>query len=576
MSQSATNTYDIEVLVVGAGPTGMVMASELKRHGMQCRIIDRLPQPSHTSKALSIHARTLELFEKMGLTNSFLAEGVKVKAMNIYGDKHHRIAQINMQHVPSRYPFMLCLPQWETENILNEHLTRQEIKVERAVELTELQQTGNGVDVVLEHANGQREQLRTRWLIGCDGPHSTVRHLLGFDFKGSTFEQSFALADVHMGSYLPVHQASFFWQEGDFIGCLPIPHEQYRIIIGYKPGTEPKGDVTLEEVQRILEKCGMTDVRVHDAVWSSRFQVNQRKVHHYRQGSVLMAGDACHIHSPIAGQGMNTGIQDAFNLAWKLALVSQEKAQPHLLDSYEAERERFGRLLLRGTNFFSRLALSQGALPSRLRDSVAPLVISSKIASKRIATLISQVAASYRRSPIVSEYQEGNLFGALRERQRMPIGHHAGERAPDMVVYLGKTPMRLHMLCLGTRHVLFFFAHQHDPERSLQEWEEMNAILKRRHSDLVDAFLILPRPPESSDSERTHIIYDENAAIYKEYGITDDGLVLVRPDGYIGFLSRPASLGRLGAYLDSIFVVSPIPTPITVTPGRAEHKEVSQ
>jgi len=547
--------YDTEVLVVGAGPTGMVMVSELQRHGMHGRIIDRLPQPSHTSKALGIQARTLELFEKIGVVESFLAKGVKLTAMNIYSN-HHRIAQIRMQYVPSRYPFILSLPQWETEDILNAHLKQQGIEVERGVALTALRQTENGVDVVLERAGGQHEQVRARWLIGCDGPHSTVRHLLGLPFEGRTFEQSFALADVHMDCHLPVHQASFFWQGGDLIACLPLPQGQYRLIIGYRPRTGPEGDVTLVELQRALEKCGWTDVKVNDAVWSSRFMVNQRKVRHYRQGAVFLAGDACHIHSPVGGQGMNTGIQDAFNLAWKLALVSREEAHPRLLDSYEAERERFGRQLLRGTDLFSRLALLQGPLSSRLRDWVTSLVANSKPMRKRIATSISQVDVSYRRSPLVREYQPGYHLETLNKQRRMLMAHHAGERAPDMPVRLGDTPARFYELCLGTHHILFFFAHRQDPERSLPAWQEMDALLRREYSTLVDAFLILPHLPGPAESVRTHTVYDEHAALYTEYGITGDGLVLVRPDGYIAFLSRPVSLEQFWTYLNSVFVTA--------------------
>ena len=553
MSQNTTHTNEIEVLVVGAGPTGMVMASELQRHGMHCRIIDRLPQPSHTSKALGIQARTLELFEKMGVVESFLDKGVKLTAMNI-SSNHRRIAQIRMQYISSRYPFMLSLPQWETEDILNAHLKQQKIEVERGVALSALQQTERGVNIVLEHANGQREEAHTRWLIGCDGPHSTVRHLLGLPFEGWTFEQSFALADVHMDCHLPVRQESLFWQGGNFIACLPLPQGQYRLIIGYRPHTEPEGDVTLEELQHVLEACGWTDVRVNDAVWSSRFQVNQRKVRHYRQGAVFLAGDACHIHSPIAGQGMNTGIQDAFNLAWKLALVSRAEAHPQVLDSYEAERERFGRQLLRGTDLFSRLALLQGPLSSRLRDRIIPLVAGLKPVGKKIATRIAQVDVSYRGSPIVREYASGHRLEIPGKwRGILPVCH-AGERAPDVQLLLGETPTRTQTLCLGTHHVLFFFAHRQHPERSLRPWQELNALLTGTYNDLVEAWLVLPHRSEEAERLWTRLICDEDAVLGRAYSISEDGLVLVRPDGYIGFLSRPFSLEQVRAYLASIFV----------------------
>lgn len=572
MSQRSRTKPESEVLVVGAGPTGMVLASELQRHGMHGRIIDRLPQPSHTSKALGIQARTLELFEKMGVVESFLDKGVKLTAMNIYSN-HRRIAQIRMRYVSSRYPFMLSLPQWETETILNAHLKQQGIEVERGVALTDLQLTDRGVNVVLEHANGQREEVHTRWLIGCDGPHSMVRHLLGLNFEGWAFEQSFALADVHMDCHLPVHQASFFWQEGDFIACIPLPQGQYRLIIAYRPQTGPEGDVTLEELQHALEKCGWTQVRVNDMVWSSRFHVNQRKVRHYRQGSVFLAGDACHIHSPIAAQGMNTGIQDAFNLAWKLALESRAQADPCVLESYEAERERFGRQLLRETDLFSHLALLQGPLSSRLRDSIIPLAASLKPVGKKIATRIAQVDVSYHGSPIVREYPSEHHLETLSKLWGRSTVYHAGERLPDLSVSFGNTPTRVHILCRGTHHVLFFFSHRSNPECSLPAWREMDTVLRREYSSLVDAFLLLPyRPLVPAESMSTHPLYDENAVLYRACGIPDDGLVLVRPDGYIGFLCHPVSLERLWAYLESIFVPSQTSSTSAATQREVESR----
>jgi 2-polyprenyl-6-methoxyphenol hydroxylase-like FAD-dependent oxidoreductase len=550
------NHCDVAALVVGAGPTGLTMASELQRHGMGCRIIDRLPQPSRVSKALGIQARTLELLEKMGIVDAFLTKGVQLHTVNIYGARQ-RVVRLDMQCVPSRYPFMLSLPQWVTEDLLSAHVKQQGIEVERGVSLASLQPVRGGVDVVLEHGDGRSEQVRTRWLIGCDGPHSAVRHHLGLDFSGSTFDQSFALADVRMNLSLSRHEAAFFWRGGDNIACIPLPDDQYRLVIAYRPRTEPHGEVTLEELERALAACGWADTKVDDIVWSSRFVVNQRKVHHYRQGSVFLAGDACHIHSPIGGQGMNTGIQDAFNLAWKLVLVDSKKARPAVLDSYESERERVGRQLLLGTNLFARIALLSRSQAVRLRDYMIPLATGIHAVRRRTATLIAQVGVSYRRSPIVSEYQPDRIIERLGKRLRRSRARHAGERAPDMDVVLDGAPTRLHALCLGTRHVLFFFAHRHSAERSLREWRETDALLKRQYGDVVEAFLILPRPPGPADSERTRVIYDAQGEIYVTYGVTGDGVVLVRPDGYIGFLCRPASCDRLRAYLDSLFSPGP-------------------
>jgi 2-polyprenyl-6-methoxyphenol hydroxylase-like FAD-dependent oxidoreductase len=543
---------DVAALVVGAGPTGMTMASELTRHGMACRIIDRLQQPSRVSKALGIHARTLELFEKMGIVDAVLAAGVQIETINLHGARQ-RIARLDWHCVPSRYPFMLSLPQWVTEELLNAHIKQQGIEVERGVALASLQQSARGVDVVLEHADGQTEQLRTRWLIGCDGPHSTVRHRLGLSFEGLAFDQSFALADVRMNDSFPRRQAALFWRGGGFTACIPLPGGQHRLVLAYPPHGEPDGDVKIDELEHALAQCGWINPKVDEVVWSSRFAVNQRKVHQYRLGSVFLAGDACHIHSPIGAQGMNTGIQDAFNLAWKLALVDRQDARPDVLDSYESERERFGRQLLLATTVLTRLALLRDPRVVGLRDLILPLATGIQPMRTRTATVVGQLAVSYRRSPIVSEYRPESVIERLRHRLRRTSVRHAGERAPDMDVVLGNTQTRLHALCLGTRHVLFFFADRDNPERSLRAWHETEALLEREYSKLVDAFLILPRFPDPADTERTRTIYDESRDIYMTYGLTGDGLVLVRPDGYIGLRCCPASLDRFRAYLSSVF-----------------------
>ncbi|EFH84131.1 FAD-dependent monooxygenase [Ktedonobacter racemifer] len=571
MVQNVADRYDTEVLVVGAGPTGMVLASELTRHGVRCRIIDRLPHGSQESKALGVQARTLELFEKMGIAKAMLEYGVQIKGMSVYSH-HQRIAHLDTRSIPSHYPFILSIPQWQTERILSDHLARQQVEIEHEVALVALRQDDSGVEALLEHADGQQERVRARWLAGCDGPHSTVRHLLKMGFEGRTFEQSFALADVFMDWYLPHQQAAFFLQEGDIVACFPLPDSLHRIIIAYKPRSAPEEDVTLEEVQQALEKCGLKDARVHDMSWSSRFHINQRKVQHYRQGAVFLAGDACHIHSPIGGQGMNTGIQDAFNLAWKLALVSKQQAHPALLDSYEEERERVGRQLLRVTDLVSRLALLRNSLPSRLRDGAAHLVTNSKQVRNLLATTISQLGVSYRRSPVICEHQPGRLYEALSEQRLLPGELHAGERALDVNVHLGITSMRLHTLCLGTRHVLFVFARRHDPERSMKLWEEIDGLVRREFSDLVDSYLVLPCSQEASESGRTRTIYDASEAMYTAYGIAEDGLVLVRPDGYIGFLCRPIELERLWSYLDRIFIVSE-PRPVGVVRQSATREQ---
>lgn len=262
----------------------MTLASELARRGVHCRIVDKSPQASQTTKALGVQARTLELLEKMGLAEAMLAQGLQANSFTAYSNKK-QLAHIDFAHfVDSPYPYILMIPQNVTESILNDHLAHQEVVVEREVELVSFTQQEDGVAAVLRHANGNEERVSARWLIGCDGAHSAVRHLLGMEFRGSTFLESFVLADVSLDGDLPSNEAMAFLHEGDAVAIFPMLGGHYRIFIAYRPPTNPEGEVTLEEVQHMIDVCALPGIRAHHPTWQSRFHINQRKVQHYRKG----------------------------------------------------------------------------------------------------------------------------------------------------------------------------------------------------------------------------------------------------------------------------------------------------
>ncbi len=315
MSTIATGTAD--VLVVGAGPTGLAMAVELTRMGVRCRVIDKAPEPSKTSKALAVQARTLEYFDRIGIADAAVAAGRPIHGVNVFRERQRGCSHELRRGLPSRFHYALILPQSETERLLTGRLAGLGVSAERGVELTGFTQDGAGVEAVLRRPEGgAEERLRVRWLIGCDGPHSTVRHLLGVPFAGRAFEEAWSLADLHVESGLPDDEVSVFLHRGDILAFFPMkPEKQFRLVIQRRDVADPSPEPTAAEFQQAIADYGPKDTHVSDPIWMSRFQISQRQAADYRRGDVFLAGDASHIHSPVGGQGMNTGIQDACNLA---------------------------------------------------------------------------------------------------------------------------------------------------------------------------------------------------------------------------------------------------------------------
>ncbi len=542
---------DCDVLIVGAGPTGLAMANELTRHGVRYRIIDAAPTPTTTSKALGVQARTLELFEKLDLAARAVEQGTQVYGANIFSERK-RIVNVNFtRKIASHYAYVLMLPQDHTERLLTERLLEQGVTIEREVRLESFTRRETGVEAVLRHKDGSQERVLTGWLMGCDGPHSIVRHMLGLKFAGNTFEQSFVLADVCLDNWpLPPDRVAVFIHHGDLIGSFPLPGGQHRVIIAYKPGEAPQDEVTLEEVQRAIDLCGPAGVRAHDPVWLSRFHIHQRKVRRYARDRVFLLGDAAHIHSPIAAQGMNTGIQDVFNLAWKFALVIHGRARPELLASYNAEREPVGRALLLGTDLGSRIAFLHHPVSAGLRDRIASLVSRLPFAQKRFARTVSQTTINYRRSPIVRDYR-GNQGLPLARLLKSEQGPCAGDRAPDALVSVdqGKEYIRLFDLLRGTKHTLLIFSDHRTGQTA-----EILSLLANDYSDVVDAYQVTSHREVQQEGEHMRVIYDPDGALHRTYGIDNTGLVLIRPDGYIGLYSQPLEIGHLQGYLAGVFL----------------------
>ncbi|WP_209443075.1 FAD-dependent monooxygenase [Falsiroseomonas frigidaquae] len=404
------------ILIVGAGPVSLTAAAELARYGLPVRILDRSPRPAETSRAIVVWSRTLELMDRMGCAASFLEAGHRVRGAAIRSGGRV-LGCTSFGDIASAYDFALIVPQSDTERLLTAHLRNYGIIVEREVELASFTASDDRVTARLVHADGREEEAETPWLVGCDGAHSAVRHGLGAEFRGATQRDDWVLADVRLegaGSPPADEITTYLHQDGPLV-VFPMRGGRARLIaaVGEAGPDQPRTEPSLADVQALLDHRAGGEVRALDPVWLAAFRINGRKSRDYRVGRVFLAGDAAHIHSPAGGQGMNTGIQDAINLAWKLAMVAKGGATPALLDSYSPERSAVGEMVLRNASRMTDMATLSNPAAVAARNAVPHFVLGFHAAQERLALTLSEIEIAYPDSPLSS-------------------GRHAGTRlAPD-------------------------------------------------------------------------------------------------------------------------------------------------
>lgn len=397
---------ETQALIIGAGPTGMSAAIELRRAGVDLRIVDKSPQLAQWSQALVIQARTLEQFQRYGIAQTAVRCGRPLKNIRMVSEGKE-IAHFTINQIQSRYPYALFLPQNQTETILNHRMESLGAKTERGVELLSLTQHPDGATVQLRHGDGHVEDVSARWVLGCDGAHSAVRQIAKIPFEGRGIALAFFLGDLQLsGPDTPSDELLLHFHHGDVVFLGPLTDKLTRVIVvRHEDGQDPFKDrgPALEDFQRALDDSGVK-ARVVASDWMTPFHVHDRQARHYRSGSLFLAGDASHIHSPVGGQGMNTGIQDAANLGWKLAAVARgSRDSEMLLDSYEEERAAVGKALIDFTERGLQLATTANPFLIKLRNALLPYLSTITAIQKGAAGFISETAIGYRSSSIVHD-----------------------------------------------------------------------------------------------------------------------------------------------------------------------------
>jgi len=475
----------------------------------------------------------------MGIVDDILSAGLELDGIAFY-NKSGQIGHIGFSCLPCRYRFAISLPQSQTEQILLQLLVRYGLDVERERELVALSQTEDRVVAVIRGSDGSEELLESELLIGCDGAHSGVRHALNLSFEGEEYSETFLLADARVQSSLDRIHIHLFLADDGIVGVFPFRSERSRVIasLGSHKGNAEEGEPRLAEVQALLDRRTCQSLRLSDPAWLSRFHISQRKIREFRFGRVFLAGDAAHIHSPAGGQGMNTGIQDAFNLAWKIGLAIHGRAPVSLLDTYNEEREPVAKMVLNLTDRLTRMATLQNPFGLQLRNALLPLLTGIHLIEDRVAETMSEISIHYRRSSAVA----GKSGWAL----------HAGDRAPDCTLFDGvseKTILLLDRLRKPVHQLLLFAGN------SLQDaidFDRHRKMLAGDYAQVMDTLLVI----HGKSSATPDVLFDLDGAVHTLYEAQPTGIVLIRPDGYIGFRCGGDQIEALHEYLARLFLPS--------------------
>ncbi|WP_229780302.1 FAD-dependent monooxygenase [Arthrobacter sp. BL-252-APC-1A] len=540
--------YDVDVLIVGAGPTGLALAAQLSGYGTSFRIIDRRQGPSTQSRALAVQPRTLEALRPFGISAAMAGRGTPAHQLKLHlPEETVSVGLFDVGIEDSAHQQLLFLPQSETEQILLSYLASRGVRVERGAELLELERLVPddpfaGMEARVQRQDRGIDRIRARYIVGADGAESTVRRRAGMDFRGSGYADTFVLADLEVDGADPGAVHAYPTEDG-FMVLFPLGRPASWRMISLKE----RGDnsaVTLESLQAVADKFSGGGLVLHDPKWISSFRLSHQMAEFFQSGSVFLAGDAAHVHSPIGGQGMNTGIQDALNLGWKLALGARGLATDELIDSYDAERRPVARGIVGFTDRLFKLATSRSGLKKLPRTKLLPALAPSIAANERLRSrafrTMSQLGIHYRGSTMTES--------ALNRRPALlTSGPRPGDRLPDAVVHYQEKERRLQDLVAAPGFHLLLTGPGW-PEDTPQQIHAALAGLGRLLTvqRLVVGSKLTPSGPG--------VIEDVSGLAFERLGLSPrrPEVLVIRPDGYIGYRSSGTDITGAVAYLERL------------------------
>lgn len=526
----------VDVVVVGAGPVGLMLAGELTRHGARVAVVDKSSGTKSISKALIQHVRTQEVMDAAGAIDSVRALAVPLRRVEVHAYGRH-IGAWRLDEVDSPYPSPVILGQDQTEQILEQRLNTLGVRVGWGTEVVAVEHDARGVRLRLKNDHGEQE-IEAAYAVGCEGSDSVIRAAARLSFEGERYTgEQFIQADCKIRWSYPTGASHLFLTDhGDagasgYLMVIEMPNDLVRVFVSLPDDSPPRNDdPTLDDVQGALQRLGAPDAELYDPIWLARYRTSHRTANTFRAGRLLVAGDAGHVHVPIGGQGMNTGLQDAFNLGWKLAAVVTGGA-PDLLDSYSAERVPIAEQLISGTDRAYRFVLNPGGFARGVAKRLGPFILGRDVVQQAFRTTLEEVGINYRGGPITTDRSRG---GKVK----------AGDRAPDARVVDAQShnTIRLFDLMRGTQWTLFIFTG----ERSAPAPEVSEAaIIATRHSAKA---VVVHRAPPSFEAALATDVLDRAGHAHHSYGVRSPAVYLVRPDWYVGYRGPLADTAGLDAY----------------------------
>ncbi len=514
-------TINTNVLIVGAGPTGLSLACQFIRYGVDFVIVEKKEGVTPFSKAIGVHARTLEIYEQLRLAGRATTEGAIAGKVRLLegGEVLGEVDLSNIGEGLSAYPYMLVLEQSKNERLLYEYLQSHGKEVLWHAELESFSQTETGVTAQVKNLTGESQVIEARYLVGCDGPKSLVRHALGLSFQGSTFERLFYVADVQIDWKFSHDALHGCLARNSVVAFFPMKGENhYRIVGAFPEGFDnDEGEVLFEEIERRIKDEAEIALEITHVDWFSTYKVHTRHVNKFSEGRCFLAGDSAHIHTPAGGQGMNTGIQDAYNLAWKMAYVLKGFAGERILDTYNEERLPNAKRLTETTDRMFSLAAGSDWFLNLIRTTVFPpmakFILSFDIVKGKFFRLISQIDINYRNGSLSHHAGDG------------PFEVKAGDRMPYFLVN-GKS---IYDTLREPKFHFFTFTN------SKGDHQRMRGRIESEFADLID-YQVVPLYPH----------------VAEVFGTTRPFNVLLRPDNYVGFMSQETGLSGLRVYLKEV------------------------
>ncbi len=544
MNSNTSLPQNTPVLIVGAGPAGLSLAVELARRHINCLLIDRRPNPLPLDRATVIHSRSLEVFESMQILDRFLKRGHIMRGFNLfaYGEQ---IAQVLFDSLECRYPYDLNLSENETEEILTDRLRELGGTVTRGWELSKLEQNDENVTACLRATDGTEHIVAADWLVGADGIHSRVREAIGIEVAGHRYQVQWGVIDGHLKNWQYANDMAAIQLENPALNPVPLPSGRWRIYFRAEDNTEPAE--ILKSINQGLDSIS-PGTSLDDPDKPMLYHAHCQLSAHYRSGRVLLAGDAAHACSPIEGHGMNTGIQDSFNLGWKLALVANGKASEILLDSYEHERRPVAAAVGASGDAAEELRdiPKERAAVERVKRAFCAMLYSSR-GQNQVARAESELDFHYRDSPIVrGQHAKGS------EAQRNWLGLLPGDRIPDagpLYVTESKQERRLNQLLQSTGHVLLWMVTD---QSEIPENDEFESAMQ----SMDGSFWIISTisPPERLEGSLIveHWLHDIHGDAHARFGVIDPTLFVIRPDSHIAFRCEPPDLSKVSTYFEDL------------------------